>query len=48
MLICVAVMTSAVLLFYAEKDSNDAEWTFVDNCFWWGLMTLTTGKLVLQ
>ena len=39
-------MTSAVLLFYAEKDSNDAEWTFVDNCFWWGLMTLTTGKYV--
>ena len=43
-LVAVAVLTFSSLVFYAEKDSPDLKWTFLDS-FWWGLMTLTTGKL---
>ena len=42
-LVAVAVLTFSSLVFYAEKDSPDLKWTFLDS-FWWGLMTLTTGK----
>ena len=40
----VAVLTFSSLVFYAEKDSKEFSWTFIDS-FWWGLMTLTTGKI---
>ena len=43
MLVGVAVLTFSSLVFYAEKDSTEFSWTFIDS-FWWGLMTLTTGK----
>ena len=36
-------LTFSVLVFYAEKDNKEKEWTFLDS-FCWGLMTLTTGK----
>ena len=42
-LVGVAVLTFSSLVFYAEKDSKEFSWTFIDS-FWWGLMTLTTGK----
>ena len=38
-------LTFSVLVFYAEKDNKEKEWTFLDS-FCWGLMTLTTGKVV--
>lgn len=41
-LVGVAVLTFSSLVFYAEKDSQEFSWTFIDS-FWWGLMTLTTG-----
>lgn len=40
-LVGVAVLTFSSLVFYAEKDSEEFSWTFIDS-FWWGLMTLTT------
>ena len=36
-------LTFSVLVFYAEKDNKEFQWTFLDS-FCWGLMTLTTGK----
>ena len=44
LLVGVAVLTFSSLVFYAEKDSKEFSWTFIDS-FWWGLMTLTTGKI---
>ena len=44
-LVAVAVLTFSSLVFYAEKDSPELKWTFLDS-FWWGLMTLTTGKSI--
>jgi hypothetical protein len=41
--VAVAVLTFSSLVFFAEKDSPTYQWTFIDS-FWWGLMTLTTGK----
>lgn len=46
-LVGVAVLTFSSLVFYAEKDSKEFSWTFIDS-FWWGLMTLTTGKSNLE
>ena len=46
-LVGVAVLTFSSLVFYAEKDSSDFKWTFIDS-FWWGLMTLTTGNYVIK
>lgn len=45
-LVAVAVLTFSSLVFYAEKDSPELKWTFLDS-FWWGLMTLTTGKQLM-
>lgn len=45
-LVAVAVLTFSSLVFYAEKDSPTYQWTFFDS-FWWGLMTLTTGKKII-
>ena len=43
LLVGVAVLTFASLVYFAEKDSNVYAdgWTFLDS-FWWGIMTLTT------
>jgi hypothetical protein len=41
--VAVAVLTFSSLVFFAEKDSPTYQWTFIDS-FWWGLMTLTTGR----
>ena len=42
LLVGVAVLTFASLVYFAEKDSlNNGGWTFLDS-FWWGIMTLTT------
>ncbi|TRY71529.1 hypothetical protein TCAL_11941 [Tigriopus californicus] len=42
LLVGVAVLTFASLVYYAEKDTLDEDgWTFLDS-FWWGIMTLTT------
>ena len=43
MLVGVAVLTFASLVFFAEKDVTfyDSKWTFLDSV-WWGIMTLTT------
>ena len=38
LLVSVAVLTFASLVYFAEKDQG---WTFLDS-FWWGIMTLTT------
>ena len=42
-LVSIAVLTFSSLVFFAEKDAPEFQWTFLDS-FWWGLMTLTTGK----
>ena len=41
LLVGVAVLTFASLVYFAEKDSSQGGWTFLDS-FWWGIMTLTT------
>ena len=41
LLVGVAVLTFASLVYFAEKDNPSGSWSFLDS-FWWGLMTLTT------
>ena len=41
LLVGVAVLTFASLVYFAEKDNPAGSWSFLDS-FWWGLMTLTT------
>ena len=45
LLVGVAVLTFASLVYFAEKDTlegfSGGGWTFLDS-FWWGIMTLTT------
>ena len=41
------MLTFSSLVFYAEKDSEEFKWTFIDS-FWWGLMTLTTGMYTFR
>ena len=44
LLVGVAVLTFASLVYFSEKDTSfegDKGWTFLDS-FWWGIMTLTT------
>ena len=45
LLVGVAVLTFASLVYFAEKDTKHQDtgrgWTFLDS-FWWGIMTLTT------
>ena len=42
LLVAVAVLTFASLVYFAEKDTGlVGQWTFVDS-LWWGIMTLTT------
>jgi len=41
LLVGVAVLTFASLVYFAEKDNPKGSWSFLDS-FWWGLMTLTT------
>ena len=43
-MVVIAILTFAVLVFYAEKDAETIQgdgWTFIDS-LWWGVMTLTT------
>ena len=46
LLVGVAVLTFASLVYFAEKDNPAGSWSFLDS-FWWGLMTLTTVGSVL-
>ena len=43
MLVGVAVLTFASLVFFAEKDVvvDGRKWTFLDSV-WWGILTVTT------
>ena len=42
-LVGVAVLTFASLVFFVERDSQfvDGKWTFLDSV-WWGILTVTT------
>ena len=42
-LVGVAVLTFASLVFFVERDSEfkDGKWTFLDSV-WWGILTVTT------
>ena len=42
-LVGVAVLTFASLVFFVERDSDfeDGKWTFLDSV-WWGILTVTT------
>ena len=42
-LVGVAVLTFASLVFFVERDSKfkDGKWTFLDSV-WWGILTVTT------
>ena len=43
-MVVLAILTFAVLVFYAEKDAETIQgdgWTLIDS-LWWGVMTLTT------
>ena len=39
----VTILTASSIVIYAERNSEEHTWTFIDS-LWWGLMMLSTGK----